>query len=154
MTFRERHQRVTNTAGELLLLEINSPAFTGPLRAVNDTQNWTSNGIEYIGVPFGFTLPDDVPGQSSKATLEMTNVGTGMADELERWTPGTPVMARLQITDRANPNVIERQWYLPLEGVSVNNGTVSARLGVDSLMRQQAVRLRFTPFLTPGAFAQ
>lgn len=153
MTFTERHQRVTNTAGELLLLEITSPVFSEPLRAVSDTQNWTSQGVEYIGVPFGFQLPDDVPGQPARAVLEITNVGTGMTDELEKWTPGTPITAVMRITDRANPDVIEREYRLPIENVSVNSGVVTARLGVDSMMRQQAVRIRFTPFLTPGVFA-
>ena len=153
MTWTERHQRVTNTAGELLLLEITSPVFSGPLRAVNDTQNWTSNGVEYVGVPFGFRLPDDVPGQSARAVLEMANVGTGMTDELEQWQPGVPVSAVMKITDRANPDVIEREYRLPIESVSVSNGVVTARLGVDSMMRQQAVRLRFTPNDFPGVFA-
>lgn len=153
MTWTERHQRVTNTAGELLLLEITSPVFSGPLRVVNDTQNWTSNGVEYIGVPFGFLLPDDVQGQSARAVLEMANVGTGMTDELELWTPGTPITAVMRITDRADPDVIEREYRIPLEHVAVSNGVVTARLGVDSIERQQAVRLRFTPFLTPGVFA-
>lgn len=154
MTFTERHQRVSNPDGELVFLEITSPAFNEPLRAVNDTQNWASNGVEYIGVPFGFTLPDDVPGQSARSVLEMVNVGTGLTDELEKWQPGTPIMAILRVTDRANPNVIEATYRLPMEGVTVNAGRVTARLGVDSIDRQQAVRIRFTPFLTPGVFAQ
>src|SRR5690606_27837031 len=116
-------------------------------------QNWTSQGVEYVGVPFGFQLPDDVPGQPARAVLEMANVGTGMTDELEQWQPGVPVSAVMKITDRANPDVIEREYRLPIESVSVSNGVVTARLGVDSMMRQQAVRLRFTPNDFPGVFA-
>ena len=153
MTFTERRQRVTDTDSPLLLLEITSPAFTGPLRAVADTQNWISQGVEYIGVPFGFQLPDDVPGQPARAVLEIANAGTGMTDELEQWTPGTPVSAILRVTDRANPDVIEREFHLPIQSVSVSNGVVTARLGGDTSERQQAVRIRFTPFLTPGVFA-
>lgn len=152
-TFAERRQRLTDTDSPLLLLEIMSPVFSGPLRAVNDTQDCVSNGVTYIGVPFGFTLPDDVPGQPARSVLEMANVGTGMTDELERWLPGIPISARLQVTDRANPDAIEKEFNLPLEGVSASNGMITARLGVDTMMRQQAVRMRFTPFLTPGVFA-
>lgn len=153
MTFTERRQRISDTSGTLLLLDISSPSFTGPLRAVDDTQDVTSNGVTYVGVPFGFTLPDDVAGQPARAVLEMSNVGTGMTDELERWQPGEPVVAVLKLTDRANPNVIEKEWVLPIESVSASNGTITARLGVDTIDRQQACRLRFTPFLTPGVFA-
>lgn len=154
MTFTKRRQGLTDTSGPLVLLEIDSPAFTGPLHAVNDTQDCVSNGVTYAGVPFGFTLPDDVAGQPAKAVLEMANVGTGMTDELERWLPGTPITARLMVTDRANPNAIEREFNLPLESVSASNGSITARLGVDTIMRQQAVRVRFTPHLTPGVFVQ
>lgn len=153
MTFTERVQRVTNTAGVLLFLEIDSPSFSEPLRAVNDTQNWTSGGVEYIGVPFRFKLPDDVPGQPARSVLEMANVGTGMTDELERLLPGDIVMGTFRISDRANPDVIEQTIPLPMTNVSVSNGSVTANFGVDFMTRQQAVRLRFTPFLAPGVFA-
>lgn len=153
MTFRERRQRVSDPSGVLLFLEITAPSFSGPLRAVNDTQNWTSQGVEYIGVPFGFKLPDDVAGQPARAVLEIGNVGTGMTDELERLLPNETVLARIMVSDRADPNVIERTFYLPMTNVSVTPTAVTAQCGVDFLTRQQSVRLRFTPFLTPGAFA-
>lgn len=154
MTFVERRQRLTDTDSPLVLLEIDSPAFTGPLHAVNDTQDVVSNGVTYIGVPFSFKPPEDVQGQAPRATLEMANVGTGMTDELERWVPGTPITCIVRITDRANPNVYEREFNLPLESVSASNGSITARIGVDTMMRQQAMRMRFVPHLTPGVFVQ
>ena len=38
-TFLERRQRVTDTAGTLLFLEITAPSFSDTLRIVNDTQS-------------------------------------------------------------------------------------------------------------------
>jgi hypothetical protein len=152
MTFTARKQRVTDTSGLLMFLEVTASSFTGPMRAVNDTQNWVSNGVEYIGVPFGFTLPSDVTGQTPRAQLVMDNVGRGMTDELERLQPNEAVMARLMISDRANPNQYERTLYLPLTHVSVSGTTATASCGVDFLMRQQSVRLRSTPYTLPGAF--
>lgn len=153
MTFLERQQRVSNPAGTLLFLEVTSPRFSGPLRAVNDTQNWTSNGIEYVGVPFGFKLPDDVQGQAPRAVLEMANAGTGFTDELEQLLPGDEVIGVFRISDRDDPNVIAHEMRLPMTNVSVTQGVVTAHLGWDFWLRQQAVRIRFNPFLTPGAFA-
>ncbi|MFZ6696830.1 DUF1833 family protein [Stenotrophomonas acidaminiphila] len=151
-TFTERRQRVTDTAGTLLFLEITAPSFGETLRLVNDTQNWTSNGIEYVGVPFGFKLPSDVGGQTPRAVLTMDNVGRGITEDLERLLPGDVVMARLLLSDRADPNLIERAFLLPLTQVSVNARTATAQCGYDAIMRQQAVRLRYTPFTAPGAF--
>lgn len=151
-SYLERRQRVTDTAGTLLFLEVSAPSFAETLRIVNDTQDWTSNGVLYIGVPFGFKLPDDVAGQTPRAVLTLDNVGRGITDDLETLGPQDVVTAKLKISDRADPNVIERVYILPMTQVSVNTKTATAQCGYDSLMRQQASRLRYNPFTAPGAF--
>ncbi len=152
MSFTERKQRVTDRSGVLLFLEVNAPSFSGPLRIVNDTQNWTSNGVLYLGVPFGFKLPDDTRGQSPRAQLVLDNVGRGISDDLEGLQANEVVMARLMVSDRANPNAIERDYYLPITAVTISGATATAQCGVDYLMRQQAVKLRANPFTMPGIF--
>lgn len=149
-SFLERRQRVLDTSGLLLFLSITHPAFSGPMNVVNDTQNWTSNGVEYIGLPFRFKLPDDTAGQTPRAVLEMDNVGRGLTEELEKLGPNAMVKSRLMISDRANPDQIERTLHLPMTQVSISAATATAQLGVDFLMRQQAVRLRFNAFTAPG----
>lgn len=151
-SFTERRQRVTDKTGVLLFLEIRAPSIPETLRVVNDTQNWVSNGVEYIGFPFGFKLPDDVSGQTPRAQLVISNVGRSMTQDLELVGPNEIVIARLMISDRANPHVYERVYNLPMTAVSTSAAQVTAQLGVDFLTRQQAVRLRYTPFLTPGLF--
>ena len=151
-TFLERRQRGTDATGTLLFLEVSAPSFAETLRIVNDTQDWTSNGVLYIGVPFGFKLPDDVSGQAPRAVLTLDNIGRGITDDLESLQPYDVVRAKLMISDRADPNVIERTYILPITQVSVNTRTATASCGYDALMRQQAVRLRYNPFTAPGAF--
>lgn len=152
MSFTERKQRVTDRSGVLLFLEVNAPSFSRPLRIVNDTQNWTSNGVLYLGVPFGFKLPDDTRGQSPRAQLVLDNVGRGISDDLEGLQANEVVMARLMVSDRVNPNAIERDYYLPITAVTISGATATAQCGVDYLMRQQAVKLRANPFTMPGIF--
>jgi len=103
-------------------------------------------------VPFGFKLPDDVAGQTPRAVLTLDNIGRGITDDLERLQPYDLVQAKLMISDRADPNLIEREYLLPMTAVSVNTKTATAQCGYDALMRQQAVRLRYNPFTAPGAF--
>ena len=152
MTFQERKQRTTDTSGLLLFLEISAPSIPEVLRIVNDTQNWTSNGVEYLACPFGFKLPDDAPGQTPRAQLVIDNVGLGMTQDLEALQPNELVMCVLRLTDRANPNVYERTYRLPMTMASAGTGQVTAQLGVDFLMRTQAVRLRYNPHTAPGLF--
>lgn len=151
-TFAERRQRTTDADSMLLFLEVSAPSFVEVLRIVNDTRNWTSNGVEYVGVPFGFKLPDDTSGQTPRAVLSLDNVGRGITEDLERLLPGDIVMAKLMLSDRADPDVIERTYLLPMTQVSVNLRTATAQCGYDAIMRQQAVRLRYSPFTAPGAF--
>ena len=152
MTFTERNQRVTNTSSLLLFLEISAPSIPETLRIVNDTRNWISQGVEYIACPFGFKLPDDTAGQTPRAQLVIDNVGLGMLQDLEALAPGEIPICRLMISDSANPDVHERVYRLPMTMASATTGQVTAQLGVDFLMRQQAVRLRANPFTTPGLF--
>jgi len=151
-TFLERRQRVTDTVGTLMLLEVSARSFPEVLRIVNDTRDWISNGVTYTGVQFGFKLPDDVSGQAPRAQLVLSNVGRAITEDLERLGPGELVTARLMITDRADPDVIEQDHYLPMTSVSVNPQTATSACGVDFLTRQQAVRVRFNPHSAPGLF--
>lgn len=151
-TFLERRQRVTDPTGTLMLLEVSAPSFPEVLRIANDTQDWVSNGLLFVGMQFGFKLPDDVSGQAPRAQLILSNGGRSITEDLERLAPGELVTARLMITDRADPNVIEQDHYLPMTSVSVNSQTASAACGVDFLTRQQAVRLRANSFTLPGIF--
>lgn len=151
-TFTERRQRVTDTTGILLFLEISAPSFPNPLRIVNDTQDWTSKGIVYLGAPFEFKLPNDTKGQTPRAQLVVDNVGRGISEDLESIGPNEVLMARLMVSDRADPNTIERDYFLPVSSVTITGATASAQCGVDYIMRQQAVKLRANQFTLPGIF--
>lgn len=151
-SFTERKQRVTDTSGLLLFLEISCDSIPETLRIVNDTQNWTSQGLEYLACPFGFKLPDDASGQASRVQLVIDNVGMGITQDLEGRDPKDEVKCRLMISDRVNPNVYERVYRLPMMSISLSTGQATAQLGADSRRRQQAVRIRYDPFRTPGIF--
>lgn len=150
--FHERNQRITNTVGHVELLEITNPSFSGPMRICNDVQDFVSQGVPYIGLPFGFTLPEDVSGSAPRMKLAMDNVGRGISDELERLQPGTSTMARLIIVARDTPDVHEHVFWLPLTGVSVSGATAQAACSVDELMRQAACKQVANPFTLPGIF--
>ena len=151
-SFTERRQRSGDSAAPLELLELSFPSSPTVLRIVNDTQDWASNGNSYIGFPFRFTAPADSAGQAPRAQLEIANTGRGITQDLEALLPNDTVMCRYLITDRAAPDVIARRFLLPLTQVRAAGPTVTAQIGVDFLMRQQAVKLRCTPYTLPGNF--
>lgn len=152
MTFRENNQRITNPSGPIELLEITNPSFSESMRIANDSSDWLSQGLTYIGIQFGFKLPEDVSGGQPRLSLTMPSVGTGVTDELERILPGSRTMAKLIIADRANPDIHEHVFWLPLTNVQVTPTSASATAGVDEWMRQAACKQYFTPHTTPGLF--
>jgi hypothetical protein len=149
--FVEQLQKVRDKDGVIALLHITCDAWSGPLLIANDTRPWNSNGLEYLGFKFGFTLLSDVAGETPRTNIVITNVGRGLTEELEKVGPNELVMAKLMLASRADPNRIEETWVLPMSAVSVTPERAAAQCGMDFLMRQQAMNMRFTPELTPGA---
>lgn len=150
--FRTRNQRLTNDVGHIELLEVSNPSFSEPMRICNDTQDFVSQGISYIGLMFGFTLPDDVAGQAPRMRLGMDNVGRGVSDELERRQPGTTTMAKLIIVPRDMPDLHQHVYWLPMSSVSISGASATATCSVDALMRQSACKQIANPFTLPGIF--
>ena len=150
--FSERNQRITNDVGHVELLEVTNPSFSEPMRICNDVQDFVSKGVSYIGLPFGFTTPDDVSGQAPRMQLKMDNVGRGTSDELERRQPGTTTMAKLIIVPRDMPDVHEHVFWLPMTSVSIGGASATATCSVDALMRQSACKQVANPFTLPGIF--
>lgn len=148
--FRTRNQRLTNDVGHIELLEVSNPSFSEPMRICNDTQDFVSQGISYIGLMFGFTLPDDVAGQAPRMRLGMDNVGRGVSDELERRLPGTTTMAKLIIVPRDMPDVHQHVYWLPMSSVSISGASAQASCSVDDLMRRAACLQMANPHTLPG----
>lgn len=152
MSFREKNQRITNDTGHVELLEITNPSFSDPMRIVNDLEDFNSQGLNYIALPFGFTLPEDVTGSAPRMKLAMDNVGRGLTDELEKLLPGSTTMAKLIIVARDTPNIHEHVFWLPLTQVTVTSTSAQATAGVDDLMRRSACKQIANPFTLPGIF--
>lgn len=152
MTFLERRQRVTDVQAPLTLLEISMKSGADTLYLVNDTSDWTSNGQAYLGFPFRITMPDDVSGQTPKATIEIDNTGRSLTQDLEAFQPGDVVRAVLKVTDRADPDTIYASIPLPVTSVSVDQSTATASAGWGTLLDQRAVLINANPFTTPGIF--
>jgi hypothetical protein len=150
VAFVEQVQRVTDTDGLIALLHITCEAWSAPLLIANDTKDWTSNGLQYLGYQFGFTLLNDVAGETPRTNIVISNIGRGLTQELERVGPNELVMAKMMLASRTDPDRIEETWVLPMSAVSVTPERATGQCGMDFLMRQQAMNKRFTPELTPG----
>ena len=134
----------------LVLLEITHADLAVPIRVVNDTQNITLNGIEYIGCPFNVTLPDDVAGQMPQAQLEVDNIGRDLTQWLEFSRGGQGARCRIMQVMRSDPNTIEFDMTLDLTNMKITNETVSGSLGFENILNRTGTIPTFTPQNAPG----
>lgn len=136
----------------IILLEITHPGLSIPVRVVNDTENVTSNGHEYIACAFRCTLPDDMENQLPKATLAVDNVGKELMVWVETSAGGYGAQAHFMQIMRSRPDLIEWEITLALSNVKATAQEVSADLGYDNIFTRPAISLRYDPFTAPGCF--
>ena len=134
----------------LIMLEINHPDLLTPVRVVNDVQNLTSNGNEYVALPFRVSLPDDAQGQVPQATLEVDNIGKELTQWLEVSGGGQGAKCTILQVMRSEPDLIEFSITLDLTNLSINNQVVSGTLGFLNTLNQVSTTVNFTPSTTPG----
>ena len=147
-----RENLLATSANEpfLVLLEITHADLAVPVRVVNDTQNLTSNEIEFIGCPFNVTLPDDVAGQMPQAQLEVDNIGRDLTQWLEYSRGGQGARCRIMQVMRSDPNTIEFDMTLDLTNMKITNETVSGSLGFENMLNRTGTIPTFTPQNAPG----
>lgn len=134
----------------LILLEIDHPDLTQPVRVVNDMTDVTSNGDIYIAFPFRCVLPDDFENQLPKARLSIDNVSRDLMFWIETTGGGQGSTATFKQIMRSNPNLIEWQIQMSLFNVTVNMQEISAELGFENLFGKPAVTFKYRPENSPG----
>ncbi len=147
-----RRQMLATSAEEALLelVEITHPDLAIPVRLVNDNENITAAGNEYIACRFGLSRPDDVGQQTPTARLSVDNIGRELTQWLEVSNGGKGAKCRIMAVLRSSPDVIEFDMTLDLTGLSINNATVDGQLGFQNTLMQPAVTVRYDPLTSPG----
>lgn len=134
----------------LIMLEITHVDLAIPVRVVNDIQNITSNGNEFIACPFRVSLPDDVLGQLPHAQIEIDNIGRDLTQWLEYSRGGQGARIRLMQVMRSDPDTIELDLTLDLTNLVITNSTVTGSIGFVNMLGRQGTVPTFTPKTAPG----
>ena len=145
--------KVSGEETPLVLLEINHPELTTPIRAVNDTENITSNGEEYIAFPFTCVLPDDYENRLPRARISIGNAGRDLMFWLETTDGGQGSVATFRQVMRSRPNQVEWEITMGLFNVTATNVEVSAELGFENLFAKPAISINYRPENSAGLFS-
>jgi len=136
----------------LILLEINHPDLTTPIRVVNDRQDLVSNGNTFIAMAFRAALPSEPEKGLPKARLAMDNVGKELVTWIDGSNGGEGATVRMMQVLRSNPDNLEVDITMDLSDVTMDSLEVTATLGFEDLLNRPAVMLSYRPDKAPGVF--
>ena len=148
---REVYAAVTDDV-LLVLLTISHPDLTDDIRVVNNTENITSSGDEYLAVGFDIQLPDDEAKREPRATIRIDGVAQELTAHLR--SVNSAVAVSFGVIRAATPDVIERTYPgFKLRNVEIDALTVSGELTLDDLVIEPFPAHAFVPATFPGLFA-
>ena len=136
-------------------IEINHPdSPSGPVRAVNDTQDLVVGGETYMATHFKAQMASDVERQAPQAQIVIGNIGRDLSDWIEvigGGAGGTVSIFELLIRDDGPAG--DREWEIEMDIQNIACADlVTVQLGFNPLLGRPAVGLRFDPQTSPGLF--
>tara|TARA_B100000700_G_scaffold189815_1_gene209165 strand:- start:36360 stop:36824 length:465 start_codon:yes stop_codon:yes gene_type:complete len=135
----------------LALLTISHPDIDPSIRVVNNTENITSRGEEFVAFPFEPVLPDQREDAPSRARVVIDNVTREVAQAVR--STSTPPDMLLEVIRAADPDTVELTWpNFQLRNVKWDAGTLSGDLVLEDFTAEPYPAGRFSPASFPGLF--
>lgn len=135
----------------LTLITLSHPSFPQDIRLVNNTENVTSNGLEFIAFPMKIVLPRDDGETNREVTIEFDNVSLELMTELRTVT--TFIDVKLEMVLASIPDAVQMSFEeLKIQSINYNKTRVSARLFMDSFLNTEISSEKYTPSNYPGIF--
>lgn len=125
----------------------------GPLRLVNDLQDFVSDGVTYTALPFQITLPSAGEEGRPSVRLVVDNVDRSMVAAIRGIPPGSTPTVQIDLVLASQPDVIELSFpSLSLRNVDYDQFVIEGTLALDEDDREPIPFMSFTPQLFPGLF--
>jgi hypothetical protein len=134
----------------LVLLTISHADIPEPIRVVNNNENVTSRGHEFIAFPFDISLPGEDPDMPSKARLRIDNLDRRVVNTIRAIT--SPPNVTLEVILASDPNTVEISFEgLTMREVEYDVQAVTGDLVYESIYTEP-VTSTMTPSRFPGLF--
>lgn len=130
----------------VVLLTIDHPTLTDPIRVANNNEDVTSNDALYIGLPFSIELPGEDADEPGTASIQVPNVDREIV-AAARGVTGR-ASATIEVVLASQPDLIEVGFYgLEMTEVEWDASTVRGRLRFEQIMTEP-----LSPIITPERF--
>lgn len=133
----------------LVLLTIEHDDIATPIRLVNNKENISSGGDEYVGYPFEIFLPDSKDSAPPSAKIRIDNVSREIGQAIREIT--TPPSVTIQIIRQDTPDVIEAEFTgMKLRRIPYDALSIEGNLEFEDLTREPYPAYTFSPANYPG----
>ena len=132
----------------LCILQIDHDDLDTPIRIVNNTENITIGGYEYIGFPFQLSMPGDVEDQLPAVNISIDNVDRTIVEAVRTISSPPTVYLSVIMVSNTTPNTgsVERgPIELTLRQAEYDALIVSGNLEPHDILSEPFPQSCFTP---------
>ena len=135
----------------LVLLTIDHPDLTAPIRVTSDAVDTISRLETYIAFPFRVTLPDDTE-EAARSRLEIDNVDRQIVAAVR--AVSSPPSVTIEVVLASSPDLVEAGPFdFELEEARYDVLVVSGELAFEPILDLAVPGDVMSPGLFPGLFA-
>lgn len=135
----------------LVLLTLDHPQLTTPVRVSSNAVDTVSRGNTFIAFPFELTLPDDQDNASPRAKLVIDNIDRSIVSAVRGIATAASVL--IEIVRAADPDTVEAQFVdFKLSNVYYDAHRVEGDLTLEDFTAEPFPAASFSPSLFPGLF--
>ena len=146
-TFKAAHYQQQTDEVNLIIVEIDHTDLDTPIRVVNNTENVTSGGDEYLAAGFNIKLPND----DGHTSIDVCNIDRVMVNAIR--SISTRPTVSLSVILASDPNTVEVGPYvMELADVGYDAFTVYGKLSFDDFLDEPYGGDVFTPGQYIGLF--
>lgn len=150
-TFKQAAFAQETAEAVIVLIQIDHPTLSDPIRLSSDGADTIHNGDTYVSYPFNLSLPDDPQEGLTKGQLTVDNVGRDIVPWLRAMASAPTVTIKVVLA--SDPDTVEAEFTnFELTNVSYDAQTITGDLGITTFMNEPYPGGSFLPSQYPGLF--
>ncbi|WP_025324508.1 DUF1833 family protein [Deferrisoma camini] len=135
----------------LLLLTIDHPDLTQPIRVARNGEDVVSRGNTYTAYPFEIEIPEERGDRPPRVRLVLDNVDRQITEAIRPLTSSPTVT--LEVVLASSPDTVEAGPYdFTIRNITYDAQVITAELAYEDVLNLRFPADRFTPNLFPGLF--
>jgi hypothetical protein len=128
-----------------------TPGSGAPIRFVNNRENVTSRGDEFLAYPFSVVLPTDDDQRVPTVRLTIDNVDRAIIEAIR--AQSTPPTVKIEVVTSTYPDIVEKTIdFLYLRSVDYDAMAITGTLEARGILNQRFPRENYTAGVFPGLF--